>query len=69
MHYKTISAWIFAILVLMVFLMALYPSPFVIGLGFIGLPVLLLVQAIVVLRAKDESKHGFTDEKWYEDKE
>lgn len=69
MHYKTLTAWIFVILVLLVFFMALYPTPFFIGLGFIGLPVLVLVQAVIVLRARDESKHTFSDEKWYEDRE
>ncbi len=69
MHYKTATAWIFAILVLMVLLMALYPSTFIIGMGAIGLPVMILIQAIIVLRARDESKHGFSDDKWYEDRE
>ena len=69
MHYTTATAWIFLILMLMVFFMILYPSPFVIGLGIIGLPVMILAQAIIVLRAKDESKHNFSDEKWYEDRD
>ena len=69
MHYTTATAWIFVILMLMVFFMILYPSPFVIGLGIIGLPVMILAQAIIVLRAKDESKHNFSDEKWYEDRD
>lgn len=69
MHYKTITAWIFVILLLMVFLMFLYPTPFFIGLGMIGLPILVLVQALVVLRAREESRHGFSDEKWYEDRD
>ena len=68
MHYKVASAWIFAILVLLVFMMALYPSSFIIWLGFIGLPVLLLIQAILILRAKEDSKHSFEDDKWYEDR-
>ncbi|MCO6488535.1 MAG: hypothetical protein J5I98_08975 [Phaeodactylibacter sp.] len=69
MHYKTATAWIFVILMMMIFLLFIYPSPFIIGLGAIGLPVMILVQAVVVLRAKDESRHGFSDEKWYEDRE
>ena len=69
MHYKTATAWIFAILMLIVFLLFISPTPFVIGLGVIGLPVMILIQAIVVLRAKDESRQGFSDEQWYEDKE
>ncbi|MCB9048212.1 MAG: hypothetical protein H6556_02180 [Lewinellaceae bacterium] len=54
---------------LIVFLLFISPTPFVIGLGVIGLPVMILIQAIVVLRAKDESRQGFSDEQWYEDKE
>ncbi|MCB0568460.1 MAG: hypothetical protein KDC66_01790 [Phaeodactylibacter sp.] len=68
MHYKMASAWIFAILVFLVLLMFLHPSTFVIWLGFIGLPVLLVIQALIILRAKDDSKHSFEDEKWYEDR-
>ncbi|MCB0559093.1 MAG: hypothetical protein KDD09_09130 [Phaeodactylibacter sp.] len=69
MHYKTATAWIFALLMLMVFLMIIHPSPFFIWLGAIGLPVMILVQAIVVLRAKEESNRQFSDEQWYEDRE
>lgn len=68
MHYKMVSAWIFAILVLLVFLMALYPSPLFIWAGFIGLPLLLLLQAVVILRAKDDSGRPPEEEKWYEDR-
>ena len=68
MHYKIASAWLFATLALLLFLMAVYPSPYVIWAGIIGLPVLILIQAIIVLRAKDEKPQHFEEEKWYEDR-
>ena len=69
MHYTTASAWIFALLLMMIFLLALYPTSFVIGLGFIGVPILIILQVYIALAAKDESVHTFSDEKWYEDRE
>ena len=54
---------------LMIFFLFLYPTPFMIGLGAVGLPMMILVQAVVVLRAREESQHSFSDEKWYEDRE
>lgn len=69
MHYKTSTAWIFALLVLSVIVMMLYPTAWVIGLGMLMVPVLLLIQAVVVLRASEQSKKTFSDEHWYEDRE
>lgn len=69
MNYKTLTIWIFVILVFLVALLFIFPTPFVIWLSIIGLPVLILVQTIIVLRAKDESKHNFTDDKWYDDRD
>ena len=69
MHYKLLSAWIFALLALMVALLFIFPSPFFIWLSIIGLPVLIGVQTWVVLRAQEESKHEFNDDKWYEDRQ
>jgi hypothetical protein len=65
MNYQTLTPWIFFALVLMVFLMAVHPSSFVIWLGFIGLPVLVLFQVFIVLKGKDESTNSFGD-KWYD---
>lgn len=69
MHYKTATAWIFALLVLSVIIMMLYPTFVVIGLGMMLVPVLLLIQAVVVLRASESSKKDFSDGYWYEDRE
>ncbi len=68
MHYKTTSAWIFVILALLVILMFLFPSKLTIWTGLIGLPVLVIYQAWIILRAEDSSPHEFTDDKWYEDR-
>ncbi len=68
MHYKTSTAWIFALLVLSVIIMMLYPTMYVIGIGMMLVPVLLLLQALVVLRAKEKSDKTFSEDQWYEDR-
>jgi hypothetical protein len=67
MHYKTVTIWIFTFLMLVIFLLIVYPTNFLIWVGVAGLPLLLLVQTIAVLRAGEESQHTFSDDKWYED--
>jgi len=69
MNYKILTIWIFVALILLVALLFVFPTPFVIWLSIIGLPVLIIVQAVIVLRAKDESQHTFTDDKWYDDQD
>lgn len=69
MHYKSLTVWIFIILLIMIALLFIYPTPLVIGICVVGLPIFVFIQAWIVLRAKDESKHKFDDDKWYEDKE
>ena len=69
MHYKTVTAWIFALLVLSVVMMLIYPTTYVIGVGMLLVPVLLLVQAVVVLRAGESSEKTFSEGDWYEDRE
>ncbi|MEQ8705775.1 MAG: hypothetical protein RIC19_17745 [Phaeodactylibacter sp.] len=69
MHYKTASAWIFALLVLSVIIMMLYPTALVIGLGMLMVPVFLLIQAVVVLRSSEQSEKTFSEGHWYEDRE
>ncbi|MBV6655160.1 MAG: hypothetical protein KI786_15445 [Mameliella sp.] len=69
MHYKTVTAWIFALLVLSVVMMLIYPTTYVIGVGMLLVPVLLLVQAVVVLRAGESSEKTFSEGHWYEDRE
>ena len=68
MRYLSLSAWIFVILILMVALMILFPTPLTIGLGTIGVPVMILVQTLIVLFAKEESEHTFSDDHWYDKK-
>lgn len=66
MRYKKLSAWIFALLLLLVALMIVFPNTYTIGIGTIGLPVLIIFQVYIILKAKDESKHSFQD-KWYDE--
>jgi len=68
MNYKTAVVWIFVILLLSLALVILYPSQWLIGLGVMVLPALMLVQAIIILRAKETSNNTFEDDKWYEDR-
>lgn len=68
MHYKNAVIWIFVILLLSLALVMLYPSKWLIALGVMVLPALILVQAIIILRAKDTSEHTLEDDKWYEDR-
>ncbi len=48
--------------------MLLYPSNWIIGIGIIGIPILILAQAWIILRAKEESKKEFSDKDWYDNK-
>lgn len=65
MNYLKLSVWIFLLLIFLIILLFLFPSNLVIGLGLIGLPLLVILQVIIVLRAKDESNNSFSD-KWYD---
>ena len=56
MHYKTLSIWIFSTLALLVAMMAMFPSRAVIAVGVIGLPLLVLLQAYIILKARDNHK-------------
>ncbi len=66
MNYKSLSAWIFVLLVLLVVLMFLFPRDWVIGLGIFGIPVLILLQTLIILRAKEQSNKEFSDKDWYD---
>ena len=65
MPYKTLSLCIFLLLILLIALMMLFPTPFVIGLGTILTPILIALQAFVILRAGEQSRHSFKD-RWYD---
>jgi 4-hydroxybenzoate polyprenyltransferase len=67
MNYKVKTAWIFVALLLSIALMMLYPTKWVIGLGIVGVPLLIVYQAFLILRANEKSEHTFSDEKWYDD--
>lgn len=68
MNYKSLSAWIFVALFLMIVFMFLFPNNWVIGIGIVGVPVLILVQTMIILKAKEQSKKEFSDKDWYDNK-
>ena len=65
MNYLKLTVWIFVILLLLVFLTLIFPSEIMIFLGTAILPVFVVIQAVIILKARDESKDHFTD-KWYD---
>lgn len=65
MNYLSVSAWIFAFLLLLVALLFVYPAIYVIGLSVIALPILIAVQAIIILKANDQPKRP-ADHRWYD---
>lgn len=66
MNYQSLSAWIFVFLILIIFFMALFPSQIVIGVGIIFTPILILIQAYVILRAKEPTDLPSPEDQWYE---
>ncbi|MEL7120496.1 MAG: hypothetical protein AAFO07_13680 [Bacteroidota bacterium] len=66
MNFKSVTVWIFVILIIIIFLLLIYPTPMIIGVGVIGIPVLLILQAYIILSAKEESKKEFKDGQWYD---
>lgn len=66
MNYKSLSAWIFVALILLVVFMILIPSNWVIIIGTVGIPILILAQVMIILRANEESKKEFSDKDWYD---
>jgi uncharacterized membrane protein YkvI len=66
MQYKKLSVWIFVLLLLLIALMIFFPNAYTIGIGTMVVPVLVIFQTYIILKAKDESKHSFQD-KWYDD--
>lgn len=65
MHYLTVSAWVFALLLLMIALLFLYPAIYIIGFSVMFLPLVIVIQAFVILRAKGgtpKNEHN----RWYE---
>lgn len=68
MNYKNWTVWIFIVLLLMIALMMAFPSNFMLGVGTILLPVLIGAQAVIILKAGEQSNKRFSDGDWYEDK-
>lgn len=65
MHLKSITVWIFVLLMLLVALMFAFPTSVVIGIAIVAIPILVAIQAFVILRSKEESDQTFSD-KWYD---
>ena len=66
MNFKSVTVWIFVVLIVIIFLLIIYPTPFIIGAGVVGIPVLLIFQAYIILSANEESKKEFKDGQWYD---
>ena len=66
MHYKTLSAWIFAFLLLLVGILILWPSSTLAGVSMILLPLLLVAQAVIILRARERPREDLPEDQWYE---
>jgi len=71
MNYKVLSAWIFAALLLLVTLLIILPYswpyyPWFAGLSMALLSILLVLQAVVILRASEQGREGFGDDQWYD---
>lgn len=66
MHYQSLSAWIFALLILIIAFMAVFPTPAVIGGGVILTPILVLYQAYAVLTADEPAAQPTQEDQWYE---
>jgi hypothetical protein len=65
MDYKKYTLWIFVLLMFIIGVMFVFPHSLTIGIGAIALPVLIVLQAFIILRAKDQSQRSFEDE-WYD---
>ncbi len=66
MHLKSITIWIFVLLMLLIALMFAFPTSLVIGIGIVAAPLLVAIQAFVILRSREESDRTFSD-KWYDE--
>lgn len=65
MNYKSWLPWIFIFFLLLLAMMWATKSEILIGIGVILAPLLLIWQAYIILKSKDESEETF-DDKWYE---
>ena len=65
MNYLSVTVWVFIGLILMIGLMTFFPTPFIIGLGAVGVPVVIAVQTYMILRTKEPGDHS-SEDKWYE---
>lgn len=66
-NYKRWSIALFTVFLLLFFLLAFFKSDITTWIWQLALPVLLIAQVIVILKAKDEGKKDF-DNAWYDRK-
>lgn len=66
-NYKTWSILIFAIFLLLFFIMAIFKSETATWIWQLALPILLVIQVIVILKAREQSRKNFEDE-FYDEK-
>ena len=65
--YKTWSILIFAIFLLLFFIMAFFENNVTTWIWRLGLPILIVIQVIVVLKARDQSHKRFDDDFYEKD--
>lgn len=68
MNYKTWSIIIFAIFLLLFFILGFFKSDATVWMWQLGLPVLVIIQVFIILKAKEQSKKKFGEDEWYEKK-
>ncbi len=68
MNYKLWSILIFSIFLLLFFMLAFFKSDLTTWIWQLALPVLVIAQVIIILRAKDQSKKKFDENGWYDKK-
>jgi len=66
LNYKSYSAWIFSVLLLLVALLFLWPNAWLAMLSMAVLPFFVGAQVLAVLKSKDVNKGTFSDDQWYE---
>lgn len=67
LNYKTWSIGLFVVFLLLFFLLAIFKSETTTWIWQLVLPILLVVQVFVILKAKDQSRKDF-DKEWYDQK-
>ena len=68
MNVKKWSLIIFGIFLLLFLMLALFKNDVTTWIWQLALPVLVVAQVVVILKAKNESKKKFDEDEWYDQK-